>query len=175
MIPSGRMSLHRLPARRRRGARPGGDHGLVLAGGLRLRWIEPHRDFAALCGLRLAIGWEAWTPAERPLVEAYDVRLGLLWHGTLVGWVGAVELRRRCPLLVDLMVHPDFRRRGVASALIARCATLLERKRLPRMETRCDPARRRFYVAQGFRDCPSRRLDDTLWLAMRLPRRHGTG
>jgi GNAT superfamily N-acetyltransferase len=72
--------------------------------------------------------------------------------GTVVGlatWAqtaGVTELE-------DLFVDPDYRRRGIAAALVSRIAEVLRARGAARLEVTANPHAREFYRAAGFLEC----------------------
>jgi GNAT superfamily N-acetyltransferase len=72
--------------------------------------------------------------------------------GAVVGFAtwaesgGVIELE-------DLFVDPDYRRRGLAMALVARIAEVLRARGVKRMEVTANPDAMGFYRAAGFVDC----------------------
>ena len=98
-----------------------------------------------------------------PTLESYrswvrdaDPRLMLLaWQeATLIGYVAAREAPSGVEI-VDIQVHPNHQRRGVATALLARVVEETNRRRSARvwLETEGDDpvGARRFYEQLGFR------------------------
>lgn len=72
--------------------------------------------------------------------------------GSVVGFAtwadaeGAIELE-------DLFVDPDWRRRGIATALVGRIVEVLRARGVERLEVTANPHARGFYSAAGFIDC----------------------
>jgi GNAT superfamily N-acetyltransferase len=72
--------------------------------------------------------------------------------GALVGFAtwneagGTIELE-------DLFVDPNWRRRGVATALVNRIADVLRARGVERLEVTANPHARGFYSAAGFISC----------------------
>jgi ribosomal protein S18 acetylase RimI-like enzyme len=72
--------------------------------------------------------------------------------GSVVGFAtwaeadGVVELE-------DLFVDPDYRRRGIAAALVGRIAEVLRARGAERLEVTANPHAMGFYRAVGFVDC----------------------
>ncbi|MBD3673287.1 MAG: GNAT family N-acetyltransferase [Planctomycetaceae bacterium] len=60
-------------------------------------------------------------------------------HGGELGWIGM------------MLVHPDFRRRGIATALIERCLSYLEEQRVGCLKLDATPAGTPVYERLGFR------------------------
>jgi GNAT superfamily N-acetyltransferase len=73
-------------------------------------------------------------------------------NGSITGfatWAGTgdpVELE-------DLFVDPDYRRRGIAAALVTRIAGELRTRGVQRLEVTANPHALEFYRAAGFTDC----------------------
>ena len=55
--------------------------------------------------------------------------------------------------LEDLFVDPDYRRRGLAAALVVRIAEVLRARGAERLEVTANPHAMGFYRAAGFTDC----------------------
>lgn len=74
--------------------------------------------------------------------------------GSVVGFAtwadldGVIELE-------DLFVDPDYRRRGLAMALVSRIAEVLRARGTQRMEVTANPHAMEFYRAAGFTDIGS--------------------
>ena len=72
--------------------------------------------------------------------------------GTVVGFAtwseagGIIDLE-------DLFVDPDYRRRGLAAALVVRIAEVLRARGAERLEVTANPHAMGFYRAAGFVDC----------------------
>jgi GNAT superfamily N-acetyltransferase len=65
---------------------------------------------------------------------------------TWAGTGGIIELE-------DLFVDPDYRRRGIAAALVTRIAEELRTRGAQRLEVTANPHALQFYRAVGFTDC----------------------
>jgi GNAT superfamily N-acetyltransferase len=73
--------------------------------------------------------------------------------GSVVGFAtwaiqpgGAIELE-------DLFVDPDWRRRGIATALVGHIVDVLRARGARRLEVTANPHAQGFYAAAGFTDC----------------------
>lgn len=55
--------------------------------------------------------------------------------------------------LEDLFVDPDYRRRGIAAALVRRIAEVLRARGAERLYVTANPHALEFYRAAGFIDC----------------------
>jgi ribosomal protein S18 acetylase RimI-like enzyme len=78
--------------------------------------------------------------------------------GSVVGFAtwaetaGVIELE-------DLFVDPDYRRRGIATALVSRIAEILRACRVEHLEVTANPHALEFYRAAGFTDCGTAETD----------------
>ena len=61
-------------------------------------------------------------------------------YGTMLAWIGMV------------LVHPDFRRRGIGTALLRRCLDYLRERNIPCLKLDATPAGRPVYLELGFQD-----------------------
>ena len=72
--------------------------------------------------------------------------------GSVVGFAtwaeadGSIELE-------DLFVDPDWRRRGIAAALVGRIVDVVRARGAECLEVTANPHAREFYIAAGFTDC----------------------
>jgi GNAT superfamily N-acetyltransferase len=71
--------------------------------------------------------------------------------GTVVGFATWAEADGIIDL-EDLFVDPDYRRRGLAAALVARIAGVLRARGVERLEVTANPHAMGFYRAAGFTD-----------------------
>jgi len=71
--------------------------------------------------------------------------------GTVVGFATWAEADGTIDL-DDLFVDPDYRRRGLAAALVARTAEVLRARGVERLEVTANPHAMGFYRAAGFTD-----------------------
>jgi GNAT superfamily N-acetyltransferase len=72
--------------------------------------------------------------------------------GTVVGFATWAEADGIIDL-EDLFVDPDYRRRGLAAALVVRIAEVLRARGEERLEVTANPHAMEFYRAAGFADC----------------------
>ncbi len=71
---------------------------------------------------------------------------------TWAGTAGTVELE-------DLFVDPDYRRRGIAAALVSRIAGILRARGAERLEVTANPHALGFYRVVGFIECGVAKTD----------------
>jgi GNAT superfamily N-acetyltransferase len=72
--------------------------------------------------------------------------------GVVVGFA-TWALGDGCFELEDLFVDPDWRRRGIAAALVGRVVEVLGSRGVPCLEVTANPHAEGFYSAAGFVDC----------------------
>ena len=76
-------------------------------------------------------------------------------NGSVVGfatWAGAPQPGGGIEL-EDLFVDPDWRRRGLATALVGHIVDVLRARGVRRLEVTANPHAQGFYAAAGFIDC----------------------
>ena len=72
--------------------------------------------------------------------------------GSVVGFATWAEADGTIDL-EDLFVDPDYRRRGIASALVRRITEVLRARGAARLEVTANPHAMEFYRSAGFTDC----------------------
>ena len=72
---------------------------------------------------------------HRPVATAVTVA-----YGNDLGWIGM------------MLVHPDFRRRGIARVLLQHCIEILQSARVKSIKLDATPAGRDVYLKMGFKD-----------------------
>jgi GNAT superfamily N-acetyltransferase len=127
-----------------------------LPPGITLRpWHED--DFPAIQRLSLAEGWP--TPSNRPADalrswQAAWPALVALSGGSLIGFIRALSDRAVTTYIAEILVIPEWRGRGVGSALLAVAQHLCPGTRLDLLATAESSP---FYQRAGFRQFPGYR------------------
>ncbi len=110
----------------------------------RILWIE-----------RASFGRQAWP--RRLFLELYEdcpeLFIAAKWHGRIAGYA-ATAVEKRNAEIVSLAVHPDYRRQGVAQALMRFTLRAVARSGARRIELMVRPenlAGGRLYRSFGFR------------------------
>jgi GNAT superfamily N-acetyltransferase len=119
---------------------------------IRIRPLE-FSDIIFADAIRAAAGWnqtpQDWqrfltlSPEGCFLAECDGSKAGTattLIYGGEVGWIGMV------------LVHPDFRRRGIGTALLTHCIEYLRSKAIRSIKLDATPAGREVYLRLGFKD-----------------------
>lgn len=101
-----------------------------------------------------AVGWSNYTQRPDMLRSAFRHSLCALgaWEGEkLLGLVRLAGDGFSCVLIQDLLVHPPFQRRGIASALMREALARYEQAYQIQLLTDDVEATRQFYGQLGFR------------------------
>jgi len=119
---------------------------------LHLRHLtETDLDFADR--MRAALGWnqrrEDWA---RYLRHAPDGCFLAEWEGQPAGTVTTTSYGEDLAWIGMLLVHPDYRRRGIATALMERALEHLRSRRIRCIKLDATPEGRPVYERLGFRD-----------------------
>ncbi len=107
----------------------------------------------ALIALYDAVGWSAYTAAPETLVAALagSLRVVTAWHGEhLVGLARIVGDGATIAYLQDVLVHPEHRRSGLGSRLVAAAFAPFGDVRQHVLLTDDEPGQRAFYESLGF-------------------------
>ena len=119
--------------------------------GIRYRPSPPLEDGELAALLRSA--WPAH--AERdftPILERSLVWIGAFDGARLVGFVNVAWDGGGHGFVLDPTVHPDYRRRGIGSALLRHAADLARERGLEWLHVDFAPELEPFYRAAGFRE-----------------------
>lgn len=108
---------------------------------------------ATVLALYDACGWTAYTKDPTSLIQglaqSLDVRY-VMEGEKLVGLIRAVGDGATILYIQDLLVHPDWRRQGIATGLVQDLLTRYKDVRQIVLTTDDDPAVRAFYDTLGF-------------------------
>ena len=114
-------------------------------------------SLSSLLGLYSVVGWAAYTSEERRgdltkaignsshVVSAWDAE-------TLVGLVRVLSDDVSIFYLQDILVHPDYQRRGIGEQLMDACLTRYAHVRSKVLMTDDEERQRLFYEKAGFRN-----------------------
>ncbi len=110
------------------------------------------KDFAAVLSLYESVNWSAYTSdperLERALNKSYEVLVALS-DGEVVGLIRTVSDGEVICYIQDILVNPNYQRKGVGGALMRR---ILETSVVRQMVLMTDnePHQRSFYQSLGF-------------------------
>ncbi|MGQ9630397.1 MAG: GNAT family N-acetyltransferase [bacterium] len=105
---------------------------------------------AQIEALRAAVGWDSMRGTyDRILARSYT-HFSVADGARLIGFVNVISDGIADAFLVDLMVHPDFQRRGIGRALISRAIEDLSADGIRCIQAIFDPNLEPFYRKCGF-------------------------
>lgn len=113
--------------------------------------IDSRPPAAALGSLRASVGWE---PRERNWPRAYDAYAcsAAAYDGErLVGWVSIVSDGVHHAFLADVLVHPEYHRRGIGRDLVQRAIDTVAARGVSLFHVDFAEENTDFYRACGFR------------------------
>ena len=121
-----------------------------------MRW-ESQKDIElqALVALYDSVGWTAYTkdPESLGAMVRCSTFVQSCWdEGQLVGLVRVISDDLSIMYLQDILMHPDFHRRGIGRALMERCLERFEHVRQKVLLTDDRPEQSAFYESLGFRN-----------------------
>ena len=117
-------------------------------------------DVSALCDLRESVGYDR---AESDYPEAFDAYTAMVsaYEGDqLVGWCAALDDGVRHSFIVDVIVHPDYRRRGIGQRLVADGMAIERLSGITIFHADFAESNAAFYSSCGFRICHGAVLDE---------------
>jgi len=114
-------------------------------------------SLSSLLALYTAVGWAAYTRDEcrADLTKAIDNSTFVVsaWDGTrLVGLARVLSDDVSICYVQDILVHPDYQRRGIGERMIQACLTRYAHVRSKVLMTDDEDRQRRFFEKMGFRD-----------------------
>jgi ribosomal protein S18 acetylase RimI-like enzyme len=113
--------------------------------------VDPAIDAQAIVELRAAVGWgglEADYPAA--LAGYWATVGGFDATGALVAWCAMLSDGVRHAVLLDVIVHPRWQRRGVGRALVARAIEHITAHGITIVHVDFRPENAEFYQRCGF-------------------------
>ena len=114
-----------------------------------------HLDAAELGDLYRSVGWSAYADDPAALAAAMansGYRVAARAGDRLIGLARGISDDVSIFYLQDLLVRPEWQRRGVGRALLEQCLERFAHVRQKVLLTDADPAQHRFYRALGYRD-----------------------
>jgi GNAT superfamily N-acetyltransferase len=113
--------------------------------------INPPVDAAAIIALRAAVGWGGLEGDYPAALAGYWATVGGFdGAGELVAWCAVLSDGVRHAVLLDVIVHPRWQRRGVGRALVARAIEHATSRVITIVHVDFTPENAAFYERCGF-------------------------
>jgi ribosomal protein S18 acetylase RimI-like enzyme len=105
------------------------------------------------------VGWSRFG-ADYAALDHYALTASA-WanESRLVGWVSVVSDNVRHAFLLDVMVHPEFQRRGIGRAMVVLAMNEMRARGVTAFHVDCANDRAGFYEKCGFNMCSGGWLD----------------
>jgi GNAT superfamily N-acetyltransferase len=106
---------------------------------------------AELSDLCEAVGWQRFGE-DYTALQAYALTTSA-WtkDGRLIAWTSIVSDNVRHAFLLDVMVHPEFQKRGIGKAVVLRAVTEMRARGVTAFHVDCSPENAPFYEKCGFK------------------------
>lgn len=112
--------------------------------------VDSFPDSAALDALWLAAWGAPIDPAHEQVLQRSLVHLCAFQEARLIGYVNVAWDGGQHAFLLDPTVHPDHRRKGLGSALVAQAIALSRERGAQWLHVDFEPALGEFYQQCGF-------------------------
>ena len=103
-----------------------------------------------LLELRASVGWDNKTGSPKEVLRRLFTYFTARYEGRLVGFVDVLSDGIADAYLQDLMVHPDFQRKGVGTQLVKSAIWYLQSINIKAIQTNFNPGLEEFYKKFGF-------------------------
>ena len=112
----------------------------------------PDISAQAICDLREAVGWSRLNEDYPAALQGYWATVGgFNAHGELIAWCAILSDGVRHAVLLDVIVHPSYQRKGVGKALIATAIKHIQAYGITIIHVDFELETTAFYKACGFR------------------------
>lgn len=114
--------------------------------------IERDQPVAAseLAALREAVGWDRCEASQERVLRGSERYYTIRDQNRLIGFLNVISDSVADALLVNVIIHPDFQRKGLGQALVRRAVTDLTADGIQCIQTTFLPDREDFYRKCGF-------------------------
>ncbi len=113
--------------------------------------VDQRPSPAALGALRASVGWEPRTENWPRAFDAYACTVAAYDAERLVGWVSLLSDSVHHAFFADVLVHPEYHRRGIGRDLVRRAVDTLAACGVSLFHVDCAEENTAFYQACGFR------------------------
>ena len=113
--------------------------------------LNPTISSQAICDLREAVGWDRLEEDYPAVLQGYWATVGGFdTANKLVAWCAVLSDGVRHAVLLDVIVHPSFQRKGVGKALVATAVEHIQAHSITIIHVDFEPETTAFYEACGF-------------------------
>jgi GNAT superfamily N-acetyltransferase len=113
--------------------------------------VNDRPDAQSICDLREAVGWERLESDYPTVLEHYDTTVAAYDDEILVGWCAVLSDSIRHGFFVDVIVHPDWQRRGIGRSIVRKAAEQLLNRGITIIHADFSHENALFYERCGFR------------------------
>lgn len=114
--------------------------------------INDRPSIGSICDLRAAVGYDRNEDEYQVALDHYDATVSAYEeNGSLVGWCAAVTDGACHGFLVDVIVHPEWQRRGIGRSLVHQIVGCLMRNGISVVHADFKEEHAAFYRKCGFR------------------------
>ncbi len=107
-------------------------------------------DETEIESLRAAVGWDRMEGKYDRILEGTYTHYSVRSDGVLIGFMSVLSDGIGAAFLLDLMIHPDFQRMGLGSALVKRAIVDLNSEGIRAIQVTFNPNLKPFYKRFGF-------------------------
>ena len=113
--------------------------------------LNPDTSSQAVCDLREAVGWGRSEDDYPTALHGYWATVGGFdASGKLIAWCAILSDGVRHAVLLDVIVHPAYQRKGVGKALVATVVKHIQAHGITIIHVDFEPETTAFYQACGF-------------------------
>ncbi len=117
-----------------------------------LRYVKnPEIEAKELAALRIAVGWDARQEKIEQLIGRTYMTVACLDSERLVGFVDVISDGVDDAFIRNLLVHPDYRRRGIALKLLKTVIEKVKNDRIKTINVLFEPELINLYSKAGFK------------------------
>ncbi len=119
---------------------------------MRLRYVQnPELDAAAVAALRTRVGWDARKEQLARIIGSTYMTAACFDGNSLVGIVDVISDGIDDAFIRNLIIHPDYHRKGIALKLLAMVLDKLKADQIKTINVLFEPELTDLYRKAGFR------------------------